>query len=85
MVRDVVMRDVVEEEAASPTQERPVYGADGTAEEAPLLVAVVRDGRVRVVEVREHDDPVVGEDVRHEVELEEVGDTDLARPEHQNS
>lgn len=83
VVRDVIMRDVVEEEAAGPAEERPVDGADSATEEAPLLVAEVRNGGVGVVQVGEHDDPVVREDVRHEVELGKVGEADLARPENE--
>lgn len=58
---NVVVGDVVEEEAASPAQERPVNGRGCAAEERPLLLAVVGDGGVRVVEVGEHHNPVVGE------------------------
>ena len=61
MVRDVVVRDVVQEEAAGPAEQRAVDGRDGAAEEGPLLAAVVRDGRVRVVQEGEHHDPVVRE------------------------
>ena len=57
----MIMRDVVEEEATSPAEERPVDGGNGTSEEGPLLVAIVSDGRVGMVEVGEHHDPVVGE------------------------
>jgi hypothetical protein len=56
----VVMRNVVQEEASNPAQERPVGGGDGTAEEGPLLVTEVCDGWVGVVQVREHSNPAVG-------------------------
>jgi len=49
----------VEEETADPAEKRSVDGGDGTADEGPLFLAVVRDARVGVVEVCEHDDPVV--------------------------
>lgn len=45
----VVMRNVVQEEAPSPAQERPVDGGDGTTEEGPLFVTEVGHGRVGVV------------------------------------
>jgi len=57
----VVVRDVVQEEATGPAQEWSVNGGEGTTEEGPLLAAVVGHGGVRVVQVCEHDDPVVGQ------------------------
>jgi hypothetical protein len=53
------MRDVMEEEATGPTEKRSVDGGDGAADEGPLFLAVVRDARVGVVEVRKHDNPMV--------------------------
>lgn len=53
------MGDVVEEETTGPAEKRSVDGGDGTADKGPLFLAVVRDARIGVVEVREHDDPVV--------------------------
>jgi len=63
VVCDVVVGDVVEEEAADPAKERSVDGADGTAEEGPLVLAVVGHGGVSVVQEGQHDDPVVGQEV----------------------
>jgi hypothetical protein len=55
----VVVRNIVQEEAPSPSQEWPVNRGDGASEEGPLPVAKVGDGRVGVVQVREHDNPMV--------------------------
>jgi hypothetical protein len=57
----MVVRNVVKEEEPNPSQERSVDGGDCTMEEGPLLVTEVGDGWIGVVEVREHDDPVVGQ------------------------
>jgi hypothetical protein len=56
----MVVRNVVQEEASSPSQERSVDGGNCTTEEGPLFATEVGDGWIGVVEVREHDDPVVG-------------------------
>ena len=55
----MVMRDIVEEETTGPAEKRPVDSGAGTADKAPLCLTVVLDARVRVVEVREHNDSVV--------------------------
>jgi hypothetical protein len=51
--------NVVEEEASDPSHERTVDGCHGSAHERPGLSPVVWDGRVRVMQVCQHDDPVV--------------------------
>ena len=65
----MVMGDVVEEESACPSQERPVDSRKSTADERPLLVTVMNDCRVRVVKVGQHYDPMVHQlsptEVRH--------------------
>ena len=55
----MVMRDIVEEETTGPAEKRSVDSGYGTADKGPLFLTVVRDARVGVVEVREHDNPVV--------------------------
>lgn len=60
VVGDVVVRDVVEEEAADPAEERAVDGTDGATEERPFVLAVVGHGGVGVMEEGQHDNPVVG-------------------------
>jgi hypothetical protein len=61
MMGDVIVRDVVEEETTNPAQERAIDSGSSSTKESPLLVAVMRYGRIGVLEVREHDDPVVGQ------------------------
>jgi hypothetical protein len=56
----MVMGDIVEEEPTRPSQQRPVDGRDSATEERPLPVAEVRNSGVGVVEVGQHDNPVVG-------------------------
>ena len=43
VVCNVIMRDIVEEEATSPAEKRTVNSGSSTAEERPLLGTVVRD------------------------------------------
>jgi len=80
MMGDVVMRDVVEEEATCPAKQWSVDGRNSSAQEGPLLVAVVSNSRVGVMEVSQHDDPVVGQEIRNEVELEEIPESNLLGP-----
>jgi hypothetical protein len=56
VVHDVVVGDVVQEEAALPAEEVAVDGARGAALEGPLALAEVRERGVRVVEVGDHDE-----------------------------
>ena len=49
----------MQEKASSPSQERPVDRRDGTSEERPLPFTKVGDGRVGVVQICEHHNPVV--------------------------
>ena len=66
VVNDVVVRDVMEEEAAHPSQEISVDRSSSTALEVPLFAAVVGHVRVGVVQVGDHDDcPRTG--VSHDV------------------
>ena len=60
-MRDMVVRDVVEEESPDPAKERTVNCGHDTAQERPLALAVVWDRWVRVVQERAHHDPVVAE------------------------
>lgn len=53
------MGHVVEEEASSPSEKGPINSGDGTSEERPLLVTVVGDSGIGVMEISQHDDPVV--------------------------
>ena len=56
MMDDVEVSDIVEEEAALPSQEVPVNGGSGSTLEVPFLATVVRKCGVGVVEVCDHDD-----------------------------
>ena len=53
---DMEVSDVVEEEAALPSEERPVDGGSGTTLEVPFLATVVRESGVGVMEVGDHND-----------------------------
>ena len=53
----MVVRHVVQEKAAHPAQEVAVDRRRRAALKIPLRLAVVRQRRVRVVEVRDHDEP----------------------------
>lgn len=54
VVDDMVMGDVVKEEAALPAQEVTIDGRSSTALEVPFLATIVRELRVSVVEIRDH-------------------------------
>ena len=54
---DMVVRHVVEEETADPAEQGAVDGGGDAAQECPLILTVVRDGRVRVMKERAHYDP----------------------------
>lgn len=54
----MVVRHVVQEKAAHPAKEVAVDRCRRTPLEIPLRLAVVRQRRVRVVEVRDHDEPI---------------------------
>ena len=58
VVDDMVAGHVVEEEPAHPAQEVAVDRRSGAPLEIPLRLAIVRQLRVRVVQVRDHDEPV---------------------------
>lgn len=57
----MIVRDVVEEETPSPAEEGSIYSGYRSTEERPLLASVVRNARVGMVEICQHDDPVVSE------------------------
>jgi len=71
MMGNMVVGDVVQEETSHPAHEGAIYSRGGTAEESEGVVAEMGHGRVGVVKVSEHDDPVVGKSIRNEVILEE--------------
>ena len=57
----MIMRYVMEEESTHPTEKRSINGRYGATQERPFPVSIVRDSRVGMLEVRDHDDPVIGE------------------------
>jgi len=71
VVSNMVVADVVEEESAHPAKQRTIDSCGCAAKERPFTLPVVGDGGVGVVEVSEHDDPVVDEEVRNHVIFEE--------------
>ena len=56
MVDDVIVGYIVEEEATLPAQEVPVDGCSSSALEVPFFTSVMRELRVGVVEIGNHDD-----------------------------
>ena len=57
VVHDMVVGHVVEEKAAHPAEEVAVHRRGRAPLEVPLRLAIVRQLRVRVVKVRDHDEP----------------------------
>jgi hypothetical protein len=56
MMDDVVVGDIVEEEATLPSQKVSVDGCSSSTLEVPFLASVVRELRVSMVEICNHDD-----------------------------
>ena len=83
-MRNVVVGYVVQEETAHPSQQGAVDSGDGSAEEGPCVLSEVGHGRVGVMEVSEHDDPVISKKVRNEVVLYEGRDRGVVCPESEN-
>ena len=57
----MIVANVMEEEAAHPSKKGAVDCSSSTAKEGPLALPVVRNRRVRVMQERKHDNPVVNE------------------------
>ena len=70
MMRHVVRRDVVEKVRAD-NSEVTVYCRCSTTEECPGVRCVLGNGRVRMVKIGYHDDPVVEPGPRHDVDPED--------------
>jgi hypothetical protein len=68
---NMIVRNVVEEKTAHPTHKRSINGGDSAPQESPAVFPEVRKGGVSVVEVGEHDDPVVQKHVRDKIDLDE--------------
>jgi len=77
---DVIVRDVVQEESSLPSNEWTIDSRSSTTQESPSVVAEMRHRWIGVVKVGEHDDPMIGPDVRDEVELDERGDGCVVGP-----
>lgn len=50
---------VVQEDSPNPAQERPVNGRQSATQPCPLSRTVVRNRGVRMMQEREHDQPVI--------------------------
>lgn len=79
MVNDVEVGDAVKEEVAHPTEEIAVKRCCSTTRERPFLAAVMGQLRVGVVEVGDHDEPVIHAEPRDTVVLDDVSETVLQR------
>lgn len=75
----------MEEEASLPSHERAIDSGSSATEESPGILAEMGHGGIGVMEVREHDDPVVGDDVGNEVVLGEGGDAGVIGPRSEES
>ena len=53
-VSNMIVADVVEEETAHPSKQRPIDSGSRSSKESPFVAPVMRDGGVRVVEVSKH-------------------------------
>lgn len=62
MMHNMKMRNVMQEEPAHPPKEIPVNGRSCPTSKTPRAVAVMRERRVGVVEVGDHDEPVRNEE-----------------------
>jgi hypothetical protein len=70
----------VEEETAHPTHKGTVDSGCGATKESPSVFSEVGHRWVGVVKIREHHNPVVGEDIRNEVVLHESCDAGIVCP-----
>ena len=77
VVDDVEVGNTVEEEVAHCAEEVTVDGSSSTAGVRPLLIAVVGQLGVGVVEVGDHDEPVVDAEPWNAVVLDDVCETVL--------
>ena len=85
MVGDVVVRHVMEEETASPTEEWSVDGGNGATDESPRVLAEVRHRRVGMVKIGEHNDPVVRQQVGNSIILDDRREVCQVNPVPHNS
>lgn len=69
VVRDVVFANRVHKVRTDGTEHLPVDSAQSATLEVPLLAVVVREHRIGVLKVRDHDEPVVDHQVRNKVVL----------------
>lgn len=63
--------DVVKEEPTHPAEQRAVNSGSSTAQEGPGILPEVRHRGIRMMEVSEHNDPVICPHVRHEIVFDE--------------
>jgi len=55
-MNDMEVSDIVKEEAALPSEERPVDSGSSTTLEIPLLATVVWESGIGVMKIGDHDD-----------------------------
>ena len=82
MMRDVRLRDTMHQIRAHRAQQVAIDRAQRPALEVPRAGAVMRQHGVRVLQVGDHDDPVVDHQVRHNVELCRAAEPVVVVPEH---
>lgn len=75
------LADAVEDVGSEGASHVPVDGAEGSALEVPLALAVVGQFRVGVLEVGDHDEVVVDDEVGDEVVLDDFGRSAAHAPE----
>lgn len=75
VVADVSLGDSVHEVRADRAEEVSVHGAESTSDEVPFSSIVVRKGRVGVLKVGDHDEPVVDGEVGDTVVLDNFSKT----------
>lgn len=80
VVEDVSLGNSVEEVRSDEAEGVPVDGAKGTTLEVPLSVTVVGEGGVGVLEEGDHDQVVVDDQVRDEVEGDNLSDSSVVGP-----
>ena len=86
MMGNMVVRNIVEEESAGPAEKGTIDSGDGATNESPCVLAEVRHSRIGMVEISEHNNPVVREQVRNGVVLDDSGEVGQGNPvPHQGS
>lgn len=80
VVGNMVVGDVVQEEATDPAEKRTIDGGDGTTDKGPAVLAEMGHRRIGVVEIGKHHDPVVRKQVRDRVVFDDRGERGQGDP-----